>query len=105
MTRVGQRGVSLMEAVVAMAVMGFGMLGVAAMQSSLRQNADIARQRAEAVRLAQDVVERYRGYSVIATGGTKRAYDDISTPAANDSIAGASLAPLVDLAASASTTL
>lgn len=88
MKRQAQRGVSLMEAVVALAVMGFGMLGVAAMQSSLRQNADIARQRAEAVRMAQDALERYRGYSVIASDGVKRAYDDITTPAANTTLAG-----------------
>ncbi len=88
MTRASQRGVSLMEAVVALAVMGFGMLGVAGMQASLRQNADIARQRAEAVRLAGDALERYRGYSIITTDGVKRAYDDISTPAANDTLVG-----------------
>lgn len=79
-----QRGVSLMEAVVALAVMGFGMLGVAAMQSSLRANADIARQRAEAVRLAQEALESYRTYSVVATTAGKVAFDDISTPAATE---------------------
>lgn len=88
MMRLGQRGVSLMEAVVALAVMGFGMLGVAAMQSSLRQNADLARQRAEAVRLAQDAIERNRSYSVIATTALKQAYDDIPVADSNNTFSG-----------------
>lgn len=71
------RGVSLIEAVVALAVMGFGMLGIAAMQSSLRQNSDVARQRAEAVRLASEAIEVMRSYSVMATASGKTAYADI----------------------------
>lgn len=60
-----QRGVSLIEALVALAVMAFGMLGVVGMQTSLRSNADLSRQRAEAVRIAQEEVERLRTYSVL----------------------------------------
>jgi Tfp pilus assembly protein PilV len=84
------RGVSLIEAVVALGVMAFGMLGVAGMQSSLRQNADIARQRAEAVRLADEAIEQARAYSVVNTdgAGVKRAYEDIATLASPESIAG-----------------
>jgi Tfp pilus assembly protein PilV len=66
LTRTGrQRGVSLIEALVALAVMAFGMLGVVGMQTSLRGNADLSRQRAEAVRIAQEEVERLRTYSVL----------------------------------------
>lgn len=79
------RGVSLFEAVVALAVMGFGMLGVAAMQTSLRHNADVARQRAEAVRLASQSLEQARAYSIVNTdpAGVKRAYADIVAGAAS----------------------
>lgn len=55
-------GVSLIEALVAMAVMAFGMLGVVGMQSTLRFNADVSRQRAEAVRIAQQEMETLRAY-------------------------------------------
>jgi Tfp pilus assembly protein PilV len=72
------RGVSLIEAVVALAVMGFGMLGVAAMQSSIRYNADVARQRAEAVRVASEAIEALRSYSVVTASG-KIDYTDIAT--------------------------
>jgi hypothetical protein len=58
-------GISLIEALVALAVMAFGMLGVVGMQSTLRFNADVSRQRGEAVRLAQEEVERWRNYSVL----------------------------------------
>lgn len=77
--RARSRGVSLIEAVVALAVMGFGMLGIAAMQSSLRQNSDIARQRAEAARLASEAIEAMRSYSVVNAAAGKIAYADLIT--------------------------
>lgn len=63
-------GVSLVEALVALAVMAFGMLGMAGIQSTLRANSDIARQRAEAVRIAQETIERARSYTVLPTVGS-----------------------------------
>jgi Tfp pilus assembly protein PilV len=75
-------GTSLVEAVVALAVMAFGMLAVVGIQSTLRLNADIAKQRSEAVRMAQEAMEAARGYSAIdnpAEGQT--AYGDIATTA------------------------
>lgn len=63
------RGVSLVEALVALAVMAFGMLGLVGMQTSMRMNADIAKQRSEAVRIAQERIEIARGYTAL-TGDT-----------------------------------
>ncbi len=60
-----QRGVSLVEALVAMAVMAVGLLGVVGMQATLRTNADVSRQRSEAVRLAQAEIERLRGFMLL----------------------------------------
>ncbi len=68
------RGISLVEALVAMAVMGFGMLGVLGMQASLRGNADESRQRAEAVRLGQEEIERWRGYAALDDSGATLDY-------------------------------
>jgi Tfp pilus assembly protein PilV len=81
------RGVSLVEALVALAVMAFGMLGVVGIQSTLRTNADLSRQRAEAVRLAQAEVERLRNYSVLlsADAGTDQlAFEDIASVGPTD---------------------
>lgn len=78
------RGVSLIEALVAIAVMAFGMLGLAGLQASLRNNADQARQRSEAVRLAQASIENQRSFSVLDATVGRRAYDQIVTAAAAD---------------------
>lgn len=79
-TRAPRRGVSLIEALVAMAVMAFGMLGVLGMQATLRANADVSKQRSEATRLAQERIEAWRSFSVISTTAGTKAYQDIATP-------------------------
>jgi len=76
-----QRGVSLVEALVALGVMAFGMLAVVGMQSTLRSNGDLARQRAEAVRIAQDAIEEWRGFTVMNTSVGRTAYADIVSQA------------------------
>lgn len=72
-----QRGISLIEALVALAVVAFGMLGVAGMQSSLRFNADVAKQRSEAVRLAASAIEDARGFTAVNATPGKTAYGEI----------------------------
>jgi type II secretory pathway pseudopilin PulG len=67
----GQRGISLVEALVALAVLSFGMLALVGVQSTLRLNADVAKQRAEAVRIAQEEIERWRSFANLqGAGGT-----------------------------------
>jgi Tfp pilus assembly protein PilV len=63
------RGVSLIEAVVALAVMAIGLLGVAGVQATLRANSDVTKQRAEAVRLAQQKIEGLRSFRDLTGGG------------------------------------
>ena len=77
-----QRGTSLVEAVVALAVMAFGMLAVVGVQSMLRLNADVAKQRSEAVRIAQDALENARAFAAIeAPLGVQSAFADIASAA------------------------
>ena len=59
-------GVSLVEALVAMAVMGVGTLAVLGAQTTLRFNADLSKQRSEAVRIAQEQIEQARTFGDIA---------------------------------------
>ncbi|HEY6511428.1 MAG TPA: prepilin-type N-terminal cleavage/methylation domain-containing protein [Burkholderiaceae bacterium] len=78
------RGVSLVEAMVALAVMAFGMLTVVGVQSTLRLNADVAKQRSEATRLAQEKLDEWRSFTVVDfTAVGDRAWstidDDVST--------------------------
>ena len=72
-----QRGTTLLEGLVALLVLSLGMLSVGRVQSQLRLNADLARQRTEAVRLAQEDLERLRAFSVITATAGARAYADI----------------------------
>ena len=78
-----QRGISLLEALLAFAVLSLGMLAIGKLQSHLRLHADIARQQTQAVRLAQEDVERLRSYSVVASTGGMRAYADIDSATLN----------------------
>lgn len=72
--RSSHTGVSLVEALVAMAVMAFGMLALVGVQATLRFNADVARQRSEASRLAAQDIEQLRSFTAVdaasAGGGT-----------------------------------
>jgi hypothetical protein len=79
-----QRGVSLVEAIVAMAVMAFGMMAIVGLQSTLRLNSDITKQRGEAVRIAEDAIEAWRAFSVIETTAGRTAYNDIALGALDD---------------------
>jgi Tfp pilus assembly protein PilV len=80
-TRHHARGVSLVEAMVALAVMAFGMLAVVGVQGTMRLNADIAKQRSEATRIAQEMIETQRAFTVIDSTAGQRAWSDISTSA------------------------
>ena len=60
MRRHSLRGVGLVEAMVALLVLGLGMLTFVALQVKLRLGAELARQRAEALQLAQTELEQLR---------------------------------------------
>ena len=57
-----QRGVAMIEALIAFLVLSLGMLALARLQSDLRINADAARERTAAMRLAQLDIERLRAF-------------------------------------------
>jgi Tfp pilus assembly protein PilV len=83
-----QRGASLIEALLAFAILGISMLGAMRMQTSLRLAADLARQRAEAVRIGQAAMEDWRSFAVLdATPGVP-SYADIGSDSAPQTIAG-----------------
>lgn len=63
-----QRGATLVQALIAFVVLSLGVLGTAKLQAQLRRHADIARQRSEAVRLAQADMEAARASARPASG-------------------------------------
>ena len=69
-----RRGVSLVEALVALAVMSFGMLALVGVQATMRLNSDVAKQRGEATRIATEEIERLRGFRTIAVVANEAAY-------------------------------
>lgn len=72
-----QHGVSLVEALVALVIMSIGMVALVGLQSTLRLSADVARQRSEAVRLAQAETERWRAFTTLAAAPGQVAYADL----------------------------
>ena len=77
-TRRTQRGTSLLQALVAFLVLSLGLLSVAKLQSHLRSHADTARQRTEAVRLAQQEMESMRAFATLESAPGLRSYADIA---------------------------
>lgn len=73
--RHASQGVSLIEALVALAVMAIGLLGVVGMQASLRSSADNSKQRSEAVRLAQEKIEDLRAFGELELPAASTLHD------------------------------
>ena len=73
-----QRGTTLLEALIAFLVLSLGILTIGRVQTHLRLGSDIARQRAEAVRLGQEELENLRAFSVIAASAGARSYAEIA---------------------------
>ena len=74
-----QLGTTLLEALVAFLVLTLGMLTVVRVQTQLRLNADVARQRSEAVRLAQEDLESLRAFAVLAAAAGARSFEAIAS--------------------------
>ena len=55
-----------------MAVMAFGMMAIVGLQSTLRLNSDVSKQRSEAVRIAEEAIEDWRAFSSCQPGPTSR---------------------------------
>jgi len=75
------RGTTLVEALVALLVLTFGIAAVARVHAQLRLHGDIGRQRAEAVRLAQEDIESMRAFAVAAASAGTFAWADIASAA------------------------
>lgn len=58
----------MIEALIALVVMSFGMLALVGVQTTLRLNSDIARQRSEATRIASEEMELVRAFTCVTAG-------------------------------------
>jgi type IV pilus modification protein PilV len=75
-SRRGSAGFTLLEALVAMLVIAFGMLAIAGFQTSLSLNSDIAKQRSEATRIAQRRIDMMRAFSQKAAASSPAGLND-----------------------------
>lgn len=71
------RGTTLVEALIAFLVLSFTVAVLARIHGDLRLGAETARQRADAVRLAEADLEQLRSFATIAASGTARSYADV----------------------------
>ena len=85
-----QRGVSLLESLVAFVVLALGTAAVAQLQSQLRLAGDVARERSEAVRLGQEAIEEMRSFAALDGAPGQRTYAGI---ASGDTSIGAASSP------------
>ena len=74
-----QRGVTLLESVVAFFILAAGSAAVAQLQGQLRLAGDVARERSEAVRLAEEAVEELRAFATIPGPPGSRTYAAIAS--------------------------
>lgn len=72
-------GFAIIEALVALVIVGFGMLALAGLQGALTRNVDVAQQRTEATRLAQEKMEELR--SIVSTSTSVNIAATASAPA------------------------
>jgi type II secretory pathway pseudopilin PulG len=83
-----QRGATLIEAMVALLIMAFGMVALVGLQGQIRRTADLAMQRGHATRLAQQEMERLRAFVAInradLAAEEDQAYEDITARTLED---------------------
>jgi prepilin-type N-terminal cleavage/methylation domain-containing protein len=74
-----QRGFSLIESLIALVVTAFGLLAIAGVGVKLAHSEDIARQRGEAARLAQEKIEDLRGFTQISAAAGKKSWNGLAS--------------------------
>jgi type IV pilus modification protein PilV len=74
-------GFTLIEALVALVVLSFGLLAVAGFQMQLSRGSDLAKQRTQATRLAQEKIEELRSFEQLTARVGKFSYADLATGA------------------------
>lgn len=72
-----QRGLSLIEILIALLILAAGVIALAKYQGDMVRNRAEVNQQNYAMELAQDKIENLRHYEVITTTAGKKAYDDI----------------------------
>lgn len=81
-------GITLIEALIALLVLSLGMLALVQVQSQLRYNADVSKQRSEAVRIAQETMESLRAFGRLTAATGYKSYAEIAVGATTTTVTG-----------------
>ena len=73
-----QRGFTLLEALIALVLVAFGLLVLAGVNLKLARSEDVAKQRGEAARLAQEKIEQLRSFTRISSQPGTLAWNDLA---------------------------
>jgi prepilin-type N-terminal cleavage/methylation domain-containing protein len=84
--RTASRGFSLIESLIALAITAFGLLALAGVALKLAHSEDVARQRGEATRLAQEQIESFRSFTQLSSEPGKNAWDSMGSGNTSDQI-------------------
>ena len=82
-----QRGVSLIEVLIAVLIMGVGLLGIAAMQATALRNSQSALERSQAVIMSYAILDAMRANRAAAIGGAYNTAMTCATPAVGSTLA------------------
>ena len=77
-TLLARRGFTLLEALVALAVVSIGLMGVVRLQGLMVRYADVSKQRSEATRLAQQQIETLRSYTTIEVAAGQLSWNGLA---------------------------
>ncbi len=80
--RTSQHGFSLIEVLVTIAVLAVGLIAMAHFQGTVLQGSSLARERSEAVALAEQKIEQLRNYRDLANSSAALDYIDIAVACA-----------------------
>lgn len=81
-----QQGFSIIEALIAGLVLSFGTLALVGAQVALSRNSDVAKQRTEATRTAQQRMEQLRAYASATTQTGVQSYDSLAGGTVNSTV-------------------
>ena len=80
--RTSQHGFSLLEVLITIGVLAVGLVAMARFQATVLQGSSLARERSEAVALAEQKIEQLRNYRDVANSSVALDYDDIAASCA-----------------------
>ncbi len=80
--RTAQSGFTLIEVLIAVIVLAVGLIAMARFQATVLQGSSLARERSEAVALAEQKIEQLRNYRDLTNSSTALDYSDIAASCA-----------------------